>query len=72
MKYSDHALRRMRQRQITKREVEEALGDVIITYPSDHGSDCQVLIGHTKSGRELKIIVNHTDGVIVTIAPTRV
>lgn len=55
--YSLHALRRSISRQISRSEIEEAIGcaEIIEDYPSDkYGPSC-LLYGDTKSGRPLHI-----------------
>lgn len=75
MHYTFHARQRMRQRGVTSSEVDEALDNILTEYPSKDGPNRRVAHGTTKAGRELKIVVDTSDPVdvtIVTVAPVRV
>lgn len=67
---SSHALRQMRARDITETEVEEALETPESTYAADEYPDERVVIlGSTKSGRPLKVVVEAQDhGYVITVA----
>lgn len=64
-----HALEQMSARSITVEEVARALDEPETTYPSPHHDDRMVLLGATKAGRRLKIVVPAADPhVIITVA----
>lgn len=57
-----HARKRMRQRDITEAEIEEALSNKTSQYPSDHYPDDRIVVcGKTRNGRRLKVIVESAD-----------
>ena len=67
-----HALKRMRQRGISRQEIEEALQSPETTYRSlDEGRTevCMVVLGTTAAGRPLKVWVEeHDHEAIITVA----
>jgi hypothetical protein len=67
---SVHATRRMKQRNITRAEVVEALQHADTTYPSeDYPDERIVVLGHTLSGRRLKIVTEaHNRECVITVA----
>ncbi|MEX2586428.1 MAG: DUF4258 domain-containing protein [Actinomycetota bacterium] len=55
MEYSDHATKRMKQRQITPAEVEEALRDMDATSRGDRSTRI-IRWGTTGSGSRLRVV----------------
>jgi hypothetical protein len=64
-----HALQQMAARSITLEEVARALDEPETTYPSSRRADRIILLGTTKAGRRLKIVVPAADThVLITVA----
>jgi hypothetical protein len=64
-----HALEQMAARGITLVEVAEGLDEPETTYPSPHRDDRLTILGTTKTGRRLKIVVPRAEPyVIITVA----
>jgi len=59
-RFSDHAVKRMIQKSIDRREVEEAIsgGEVIEEYPGDKYSPSCLIYGKTEKGRNLHVQVS--------------
>lgn len=53
-----HALRQMVDRDITRREVEQAIlsGEIIEEYPERRHSPCCLVYGQTETGRPLHVV----------------
>jgi len=66
--FSDHAVKRMIQRNILRHEVEEAIchGEIIEEYPNDTYAPSCLIYGKTKVGRNLHIQVS-SPPVVVTV-----
>lgn len=66
---AQHARLRMRQRDITESEIEEALTHASDRYPSDDAPDRTVVLGTTRNGRRLKVVVSTEDEqYVITVA----
>ena len=54
---SEHAVKKMIKRSITRQEVEEAVlqGEIIEEYPEDKYSPSCLIYGKTKKGRDLHV-----------------
>jgi hypothetical protein len=65
-----HAIKRMRQRDITRAEIQEALADRgKVTHPSEDHPDRVVILGRTEAGRPLKVVVDRLDHEhVITVA----
>lgn len=68
MRFFKHARDRMRERGIRDAEVRQALNDQLATWPSKNRGRT-VILGQTSTGRKLKIVVQDSEGKIVTVAP---
>ena len=69
LRLTHHAFEQMAARRVTLEEVAEALEEPETTYPSPHRDDRLTVLGTTKTGRRLKIVVPRTEPhVIVTVA----
>jgi hypothetical protein len=68
LSYSNHAQRRMKERKVTRGEVELVYDDPEITYPDIEGNPCYVR--HVE-GRRIRIVVAQDDPtfVITVITP---
>lgn len=69
-RFSDHAVKRMIKRSITRSEVEEAIlsGDIIEEYPDDKYSPSCLIYGRSKAGRHLHVQLSLPPTVIVITA----
>jgi hypothetical protein len=65
--FSDHAVKRMIERNISRREVEEALlnGEIIEEYPEDKYSPSCLVFGRTGRRRPLHVQVSLPPKVVV-------
>lgn len=56
-RFSDHAVKRMIERNIDRREVEEAIlnGEIVEEYPDDKYSPSCLIYGRTGQGRPLHV-----------------
>ena len=68
--FSDHAVKRMIKRAISRQEVEEAVlqGEIIEEYPEDKYSPSCLVYGKTGKGRDLHIQVSLPPVVVVITA----
>ena len=67
--YTDHARKRMRERNVSKKEVEICLAKPDITYTDKEGN--HIHIAHLETGRRIKVVtkkgsINPT--IIITVA----
>lgn len=69
-RFSDHSVKRMIKRSITRSEVEEAIlsGEIIEEYPDDKYSPSCLIYGRTKSGRHLHVQLSLPPAVVVITA----
>jgi len=65
--FSEHAVKRMIKRTITRQEVEEAVlgGEIIEEYPEDKYSPSCLVYGKTGKGRDLHVQVSLPPVVVV-------
>ena len=56
--YTDHAKDRMRERRITKEEVEYCLEHYEMSYPSKGNEHCMNYIYNSPNGRRIRVAVN--------------
>ena len=72
-RFSDHALRRMIKRSISRFEIEDVVmaGEIIEEYPDDKYSPSCLIYGRTAKGRDLhvQISISPTVMVITTYEP---
>jgi Domain of unknown function (DUF4258) len=69
VRLTHHAFEQMAARRITQKEVAEALEEPETTYLSPHRDDRLTVLGTTKTGRRLKIVVPRAEPyVIITVA----
>lgn len=61
----------MQARRITEREVAEVLEHRDTEYDSRHHSDRLVVLGRTRSGRRLKLVVTKSQPTLVVTAADR-
>ncbi len=54
-KFQHHARNRMKQRAITRAEVENVLDSYDIAYKDKEGNDC--FVGYLKNGKRLRVVV---------------
>jgi len=68
--FSDHAVKRMIKRSISRREVETVIneGEIIEEYPHDKYSPSCLVYGKTEAGRDLHIQVSLPPIVVVITA----
>ena len=66
-RFSDHAVKRMIKRSISRFEIEEAVitGEVIEEYPHDKYSPSYLIYGKTKTGRNLHIQISLPPAVVI-------
>lgn len=66
-RFSDHAVKRMAQRQIDRHEVEEAIlrGEIIEEYPDDKYSPSCLIYGKTRKERNLHVQISLPPVVVV-------
>jgi len=66
-RFSDHAVKRMIERNISRQEVEEALlnGEIIEEYPEDKYSPSCLVFGRTGRRRPLHVQVSLPPNVVV-------
>ena len=65
--YTKHARARMRQRRITKQEVEYCLQNYLTLYPDRVGNP--IYRAELPSGRRIKVVIqaNTVDPVVITV-----
>ena len=68
--FSEHAVKRMIKRAISRQEVEEAVlrGEIIDEYPEDKYSPSCLVYGKTEKGRDLHVQVSLPPVVVVITA----
>ena len=68
--FSDHAVKRMIKRSLSRREVETVIneGEIIEEYPHDKYSPSCLVYGKTEAGRDLHIHVSLPPIVVVITA----
>lgn len=66
-RFSDHAIKRMMERSVERKEVEYIIlyGEIIEEYPDDKYSPSCLIYGQTLSGRSLHVQVSLPPKVIV-------
>ena len=66
-RFSDHSVKRMIQRSVTRAEVEGVIlsGEIIEEYPDDKYSPSCLIYGKTEVGRDLHIQVTYPPTVVV-------
>lgn len=66
-RFSDHAVKRMIERNIDRREVEQAIlnGEIIEEYPDDKYSPSCLIYGRTGQGRPLHVQVSLPPKVVI-------
>ena len=66
-RFSDHSVKRMIKRNVTRQEVEGALlaGEIIEEYSDDKYSPSCLIYGKTEVGRDLHIQVSYPPSVVV-------
>lgn len=66
-RFSDHSVKRMIKRKVTRQEVEGAIlaGEIIEEYPDDKYSPSCLIYGKTEVGRDLHIQVSYPPSVVV-------
>ena len=69
-RFSDHAVKRMIKRSISRQEIETVIdeGEIIEEYPDDKYSPSCLVCGKTKAGRTLHIQVSLPPVVVVITA----
>lgn len=66
---SMHALHRMKQRNISRDEVIEAIAERGTMYTSTDDDSRTVILGRTRAGRSLKVVVESDDhDYVITVA----
>lgn len=65
--FSDHAVKRMIKRDISRHDVEDAIlqGEIIEEYPDDKYSPSCLVYGRTEDGRDLHVQVSLPPFVVV-------
>jgi hypothetical protein len=66
-KFSDHAVKRMMKRQISRKEIETVLlaGEIIEEYPEDKYSPSCLICGMTEEGRALHVLASLPPQVVI-------
>ena len=69
-RFSDHVIKRMIQRNIVRKEIEEILfaGEIIEEYPEDKYSPSCLIYGRTKKGKELHVQATFPPDVVIVTA----
>lgn len=69
-RFSDHAVKRMIKRSISRIEIEEAVlfGEIIEEYPDDKYSPSCLIYGMSKAGRHLHVQLSFPPAVAVITA----
>lgn len=67
LQYSNHALLRMGERQITADEINEVFNNPYLAYQK-HG---YTIIGKTDAGRYITLVINMTTHVLITLWPAK-
>ena len=68
--YTDHARDRMRERGITKEEVEYCLENFVSRYPCENDDDHWNYVYHTPDNRRIRVVVNEkrqTHKIIISV-----
>ena len=67
---SDHAVKQMIKRSITRLEIEEAVinGEIIEEYPDDKYSPSCLIYGRTKTERDLHVQLSFPPSIIIITA----
>lgn len=68
MRLTHHALKRMRERDISADEIAEALDNLETSYPSAQDESRTVILGTTRAQRRLKVVVKMADDTVITVA----
>src|SRR4030067_2116029 len=68
--FSDHSVKRMIKRNVTRQEVESAIltGEIIEEYPDDKYSPSCLVYGKTEIGRDLHVQVSLPPIVVIITA----
>ncbi|MEW6615399.1 MAG: DUF4258 domain-containing protein [Thermodesulfobacteriota bacterium] len=66
-RFSDHSVKRMIKRNITRQEVESAIltGEILEYYPDDKYSPSCLVYGKTENGRDLHIQISRPPIVVI-------
>jgi hypothetical protein len=66
-RFSDHAVKRMIEKSVDRREIEEAIltGEIIEEYPHDKYSPSCLIYGKTQTARELHVQLSYPPTVVV-------
>jgi hypothetical protein len=66
-KFSDHSVKRMIKRNVTRKEVESVIlaGEIIEEYPGDKYSPSCLIYGRTENGRDLHVQVSCLPVVVI-------
>ena len=66
-RFSDHAVKRMIKRSISRDDVESIIhsGEIIEEYPEDKYSPICLISGKTEAGRTLHVLVSQTPVVVI-------
>ncbi len=66
-RFSDHAVKRMIKRLISRYEVESVIhcGEIIEEYLEDKYSPSCLIFGKTKSGRNIHVLLSETPVVVI-------
>ena len=66
-RFSDHSVKRMIQRNISRGEVEQAVaaGEIIEEYPADKYSPSCLVYGKSDAGRNLHIHISFPPAVVI-------
>lgn len=66
-RFSDHAVKRMIERAISRSEIEEVVlnGEIIEEYPTDKYSPSCLIYGETRAGRSLHVRLSYPPKIVV-------
>ena len=66
-RFSDHAVKRMIKRSISRHEVESDIhcGEIIEEYLEDKYSPSCLIFGKTESGRNIHVLLSETPAVVI-------
>jgi len=66
-RFSDHAVKRMIQRNVTRQEVESTIlaGEIIEQYPDDKYSPSCLISGKTENGRDLHVQISFPPFIVI-------
>jgi hypothetical protein len=69
-RFSDHAVKRMIKRSISRSEIEDAVmaGEIIEKYPNNIYSPSCLIYGRTRDGRDLHVQLSLPPSVVVITA----